>query len=154
MKGGGWGLFWNHNVTLSHSSVLSVFLGFVQMICQCLLVYGLSPKWCTISIGKIKNGRHFFSHITSTGSGKTSGLWKWTAKWCYMLKCKDKLAKHNINCKKNNSSIQMHKLTFIWQSMIHYISSRYPCHMWLWMGSTNQITLYTHNKAISQLRHV
>ena len=121
------------------------------------LYLGCSPKLCTTgvtSIGKIKNGQHFFSHMASAVSGKTSGLWKWTTKWCNMLKCKDKLAKHHINCKKNNSSIQMHKLTFIWQSMVHYISSRYPCHMWLWMGSTNQITLYTHNKAISQLRHV
>ena len=30
----------------------------------------------------------------------------------------------------------------------------HTCHIWLWMGSTNEIAPYTHSKAHGQLRHV
>ena len=70
-------------------------------------------------VTKIQNGCQFFPPRFNSFWAKASN---WT-KWCSLCKYKEKWMK---NYRLQKSSIPMHKLTFIWQSTIHCISSGSP----------------------------
>ena len=96
-----------------------------------------NPKWLT----------HFSTSLQQFLS-KTRGLSKWS-EWCNMFKDKEKWMQNQIYHK--NSAYRCVDISLFDRVQSTIFPLGPPCHQWLWMGFTNQITLYTLSIAHGQL---